>query len=192
MKIYRLAWSSKFWFLNASTFADLERLALFGTGRDTATLVPIRVELVQTNNDETLSPSDFPWLASNVPALSERAANRLRNVLVKHGELVELTSHDGEFFALNAKIRADVIDMERSSVTRFRSGAVMEIGHYVFREDAIGDWDIFRSVHDDRSGDIFVSERYVEAVRESGLPGAEFEFLSEVRPQSRSSRDSVR
>lgn len=178
MKIYRLAPPEGYAFLNTvGGWEALQALKTFGTGSAEIPLVEVVLERrYEEDADDHLTSSDFPWLAGNAPAYSKRAADALRAILELHGTLVPLAGAAGAYCALDVRIRLNAIDYERSRVQRFSSGEIMMIEEYAFHADAVAGWAIFM----DRDWDeVFVSQDYVDAVAETGLPGAGFALLAD-------------
>jgi hypothetical protein len=132
---------------------------------------------VTRNLGKDLAPTDFPWLASNVPVYSEKAMSRLEETLIRHGEIVPLDSDQGTFVALDVQVWLPVVDIERCEVRRYPSGRVMVIEKYAFDSEAIGEWAIFGDATEDGAGDVFVLQEYVDEVERTGLTGGSFELL---------------
>jgi hypothetical protein len=80
--------------------------------------------------------SDFPWYGSHVLILRSDAANGLRETMRPSGEFLPLKGGDGlELF--NATTVLDALDEDRSEITRFDNGDVLDIERYVFRQEAV-------------------------------------------------------
>jgi hypothetical protein len=112
-----------------------------------------------------------------VLAYSTRAVAALKPMLELHGDVVALPGADGAFCALDVRIRLNALDYNELGVQRFRSGRIMMIETYAFHPDAVRGWAIFI---DREWAEVFVSQDYVDAVLETGLPGAGFELLADL------------
>lgn len=120
-----------------------------------------------------LARSDL-W-ASCLPrlALTRAAAEALDEVLSRTGTLLPLVANDGQDLLLHDTQVVDCLDYERSNVRRFTSGRIMIITTAVFRSDLVEGLDLFHLPAGGRVA--YASERFVEAVRASGLQGLDFE-----------------
>ena len=115
------------------------------------------------------------WFESNVPAYSMEAAARLREILERVGTLIPLETLYGEFVALDVRERLPALDVEGSEIVRFSSsGRVTDVVQHAFRPEVIRNsgspiflLDIF-----DRAGWTYVTDAYVEAIREAELVSA--------------------
>ena len=97
----------------------------------------------------------------------------LGDLLAGRGELLPLRCADGEYYAFNITCVIDALDYERAEVQRFRSsGRVMEILRYAFHLELLRDATIFKLPEMLRSRP-FVTEVFVERIKESGLLGFE-------------------
>ena len=185
MNLYRLeAWPEGLQFLNPRGYAVGQALAQFGTPRPRHEELPA-VDLVTRNLGKDLAPTDFPWLASNVPVYSEKAMSRLEETLIRHGEIVPLDSDQGTFVALDVQVWLPVVDIERCEVRRYPSGRVMVIEKYAFLSEAIGEWAIFGDAAEDGAGDVFVLQEYVDEVERTGLTGGSFNSSGASEPGGR-------
>jgi hypothetical protein len=120
--------------------------------------------------DRHLEPSDFPAMGS-VPVLSGRAAEALRDVLERHGELLPLEG--GDYFAYNVTKLPDALDEDASEVKYARSGRVIRIVRYELRRDALQGIEIFKLPQQPRSN-CYVTDAFVARVDDAGLVGFDF------------------
>lgn len=135
----------------------------------------ILVEIYQGGEE-----SDFPDGLLSPPIFSERTVQKLGEFL--DGNDVELlplhTIKNKKYYAVNVLKVLDCIDGDRSEVKRFRSGEIMKYKKYAFKEDQVKGQDIFKLVdHEEKkifSTQIFVSDRFRDKVKESGLTGFDF------------------
>jgi hypothetical protein len=159
-------------------------LSGFRAGDAIPEVLPVR--LVATNEKgHELESTDVPWIAGNLPAYSDEAFEALAPLLLKHGRAIRLEAVDdrGSWLGLQVDRVLDVLDHDRSVLTRFSSGRLMKIDRHVFRTDAIGDAAIFRLPDFDRSGWIYVTDEYVSALRAAKLRGGEFDSVWMPSPE---------
>jgi hypothetical protein len=108
-----------------------------------------------------------------VPLLSERAAEVLHPIIAGISELLPVRYPRRALFVLNVLETADCLDEVHSKMERFPTGRVMRIDHYVFDPEKLPKAGIFRLSQLPR-GALYVTDRFVGAVQESGLTGFEF------------------
>jgi hypothetical protein len=122
--------------------------------------------------------TDFPWLIGNVPVFTERAYQKLSPLLVRYGRAFSLLTEDGTtLVAFFVDRVVDALDLSASEISRFADGRVMTIDRHVFLPEAIGDAVMFRLANTPRAGWTYVTDEYVEMVRDSGLRGADFDLV---------------
>jgi hypothetical protein len=135
----------------------------------TWTAVPVK--RVSRGDNQIFHASDFPWLGNYALIMRQRAVDALRDLLERNGELLPLTS-DVPLWVLNTQT-IDALDEENSSIVRFKSsGAIMTIDKLALIESRIGDCDIFKIPM--RASATYVSERFVQRVKDAALIGLEF------------------
>jgi hypothetical protein len=88
--------------------------------------------------------------------------------------LLPLTFVDETYFVYNTTRIIDALDEDRSSVVRFRTGEIMRIADYAFREK-VALLPIFR-IPQSRVK-VFVTDSFVERVRASALTGFDLRLL---------------
>ena len=105
--------------------------------------------------------------------LRRRALDCLADLIAECGEALPLATEDGtELFLLNIR-KVDALDENESVLVRFPSSEkIMRIKKVAFVREAIVGLDLFRLPL--RSGTTYVSERFVQRVRDCGLLGLEF------------------
>jgi hypothetical protein len=115
-----------------------------------------------------------------VPTFSERAVVGLRAILEENGELLPLDVKRGSrYYAYNVTRVADVLDEHRSDLERFRSGKVMIINRHAFRLDQMHGLTIFK-IPQMVASSVYVTDSFVDQVRDLGLRGFDFEEVSAV------------
>lgn len=134
---------------------------------------PVKVRRVRANEKQKFIPSDFPWLGADALVMRRRAVDALWDILVAHGEVLPLATDDNvELFVFNARI-VDALDEARSAVMRFPgTNRIMDITQAAFIEPKVRGLDIFRLPH--RASSTYVSERFVDRVKTTGLVGLDF------------------
>jgi hypothetical protein len=174
MRIYRLAVSEGYeWILPVDSGAFEALLAL--DGKTQADWCRPRMQVLKVNDiGEPRRYSDFPWLGSHAPMLRERAVEKLGTDLEGHGELLPLACAE-PVWLFNVTTVIDALDQAKSQIARFEDGSVMNIEQHVFQPRAIGGHKIFKLPH--RASCTYVTGKFVEVVRRSGLFGASFELI---------------
>jgi hypothetical protein len=86
---------------------------------------PVRVEVGAEEDGTVGPPSDFPYLSSDVPVVSERAAKKLATILESNGELLPLIAPNGVYFAYNVTRLIDAID--RDQITKQAAAVVLVV-----------------------------------------------------------------
>jgi hypothetical protein len=152
---------------------DFEIYARLGEPRLAAWKSP-RMHLVHSDEGVDLRRSDSPWMVDHAIMFRPRAIAALRPMLEKHGELLPVDCDDEGIACLNVTCFADGLDEERSSIDRFKSGAIMYVAKWAFRGEALEGRDVFR-LPNFRVSPTFFSERFVRLWEESGLEGLDFE-----------------
>jgi hypothetical protein len=133
----------------------------------------IKVKLVAEENGRKLKPSDFPWFCSHVLVMKRKPHDVLADIFANNGELLPLELKDEtELWAFNSQV-IDALDEDKSSVVRSRdAGRITHIEKPVFIESKLSCVDLFRLPF--RASPIYVSERFVERYKSTGLGGLEF------------------
>lgn len=124
--------------------------------------------------------SDFPWLGAYAPILTMRAAEALKNILRRYGQLLPL---GGEYVLLfNVTCVLDALDEQKSKIVRFDNGDILTVAKYEFVRSVIAENEIFKLPR--RSSPVFVTDGFVEQVRRAGLRGVSFELVWADNPSS--------
>ena len=124
-----------------------------------------------------LPASDFPHLFGAVPVFRKSAATALQPLLEGSGELLPLTCQEGEYFIFNVLQIVDALDEPTSRIIRLpNSEKILEIEHFVFEPTPVIGVDIFK-LKQQPLGRVFVSDRFVERVKDARLTGFRFEWL---------------
>ena len=124
-----------------------------------------------------LPASDFPHLFGAVPVFRKSAATVLRPLLEGNGELLPLFCDEGEYFIFNVLRMVDALDERASQIIKFpNSEKILEIEHFVFKPAQLASVDIFK-LPQQPLGRVFVSDHFVEIVKDARLVGFSFEWL---------------
>lgn len=138
-----------------------------------ATWKPLTVALIRTEGESRLRRSDSPWLGVHALIFSQNAIESLGGVLSENGELLPLECAGEELFIFNPTKVLKALDEEASSLTRFDSGAIMMVRNYEFLPEVVDQIDMFK-LSNLRVSPTFLSHKFVQLWRESGLEGIEF------------------
>lgn len=106
-------------------------------------------------------------LSSSPLIVTGRAANALRDLWERHGELLPVPSREGEFYAYHCMNIIDAIDRQRCEFERSK------IVKYVFRPQVVRDQHIFLQAAPNE-GPLFVSNWFVRRVESLGVRGFTF------------------
>lgn len=159
--------------VNESDFETISRL-VDGTPRADEWR-PIEMEIIREDEGKRLVESDAPWFGSDALMLRPSATTALLALLRRSGELLTLRTHDAQLCVFNPRRLCDALDVETSSLTRFKSGRIMSIDRFAFRADAVRGIDAFK-ISDLRVSPTFVSQQFVDSWRGAGLRGIDFEL----------------
>ena len=136
---------------------------------------PIGMDLLTEDDEGTpRGYSDFPWYGSHVLILRSDAANGLRKAMRPYGEFLPLKGGDGlELF--NATTVLDALDENRSEIIRFDDGDVLNIERYVFRQEAVGNFPIFKLPY--RASNLYLQAGFIDQINEMGFCGIGFKLV---------------
>lgn len=117
---------------------------------------------------------DCPDLIIHLPVFSEKAINILNDLINDRVEYLPfICSGKEKYQGINVLKAVDCIDYDNSKVVRFRDGKIMAFEKYVFKKDKLKDSHIFK-IPDINNSAVFVSQKFVNRVKEAGLEGFEF------------------
>ena len=135
---------------------------------------PVMVRRVRADDQQDFTPSDFPWLGAHALVMRLSVINALDDILEANGEVLPLSTEDDvKLFVFNAQV-VDALDEEQANIMRIPgTNRIMRIVEAAFIESALRGIDIFRLPH--RASSTYVSQSFVNRVKESGLVGLEFE-----------------
>ncbi len=159
--------------VNESDFETISRL-VDGTPRSDEWR-PIEMAIIREDEGRPLVESDAPWFGSDALMLRPSATTVLLDILRRSGELLTLRSRDAQLCVLNPRRVGDALDVEASSLTRFKDGRIMSIDRFAFRADVVRGIDAFK-ISDLRVSPTFVSQQFVDAWRGAGLRGIDFQL----------------
>jgi hypothetical protein len=136
--------------------------------------IPPSVELGAGDDYQRSDKSDFPYLASNVLLLREKAVNALADMLLRHGELLPVRADDGSAMQLyHTTCFVDALNRKASEIRYFDSGRIMGVWRAVLLPEPIAGLDAFRlSSH---SSPLYVSQSFKDRVEAAKLKGLVFE-----------------
>lgn len=117
-----------------------------------------------------LPKGDFPSLIPGVPVFSRIAVEALRDLLEANGEIFPAKIDGERYFLFNVTRVADVLDEADSTLSRFKDGRVFYIDCYSFLVEKLQGLSIFK-IPQMVSGNIYVTDAFVELVESAGLKG---------------------
>lgn len=117
-------------------------------------------------------PDIIAWM-ENLPVFSNRAVELFDQIAPGCAEYKEFVSIRGtRYNVINVLATEDILDPDRSEVTRSIDGGIRSVKRYAFKVDhALHP--IFK-LSDRLNGPIFVTRRFAEATRNAGLLGFQF------------------
>jgi hypothetical protein len=133
---------------------------------------PIGMDLLTVDDEGTpRGYSDFPWYGSHVLILRSDAANSLRDIMGPYGEFLPLKGGGGlELF--NATTVLDALDENWSKIIRFDDGDVLNIERYVFRQEAVGNYPIFKLPY--RASNLYMQAEFIDQIKDMKFCGIGF------------------
>lgn len=134
---------------------------------------PIPVRLIHEDEGNALAMSDSPWLGYGPLIFRPSVIEVLGPMLQEYGELLPLACAEAELVIFNPTRVLDALDEAASSAMRFKDGRIMLIQKHVFRIEVVAGNDIF-TIPIERVSPTFVSHRFVDRWKASGLKGLEF------------------
>lgn len=136
----------------------------------------ISMKLVNADDSEALEFSDSPWLGSHALIFRKGAVDRLGELIQENGELLPLQCEHMDLVIWNPRHRINALDETSSSLSRFSDGRIMMVKRYKFHQTLVKDVDVFK-LPNLRVSPTFLSHRFVQAWRDCGLKGLDFEYV---------------
>lgn len=154
-------------------YADNDHTELFKRGESLVSIWrPLAIETITEGDGRFKETPDFGNLGA-MPVFSGRAVAVLRPLLEGAGELLPLSSHEGDFYAFNATRVVDALDLQRSELERYSStGRVRDVLKYEFVRAKLPQSAIFK-IPQIRSY-LFVSDEFVATASAADLGGFAF------------------
>jgi hypothetical protein len=107
--------------------------------------------------------------------LSRRALGVLTPHIGDLGQTLPLAFEEAEYWFFNVTNVVDALDEAHTDVWRLPSGKFGKVERYAFKPEAVRDQWIFK-IPQQRGGFVFVTDRFVDLVRSSGLTGFQFKL----------------
>ncbi|MEM9345864.1 MAG: hypothetical protein AAGB26_04520 [Planctomycetota bacterium] len=124
--------------------------------------------------DKVHAWNDYP-MVSQSPAFSKRAIDCLHDLLEPHGEILPVSSEDGDYFVYNCTTQVDILDFDKSVFFhKYKDDQMMGIRgvtKYEFNlsREELDNLPFFRINRFDL--EYFVNHRFVDRIREHSLNG---------------------
>lgn len=146
---------------------------------------------VRQFSDQNGQLGDFPLFGAFSLAFSVKAVTAIKDILDRNGELLPLISSSGDFTAYKIRTYIDALDVEKSEVEYWSPRAdprgigceggvagrrIRTIKRAVVRESLVRDATLFK-IPNVALGVGFVTDAFVDRVREAGLQGFLFDLL---------------
>lgn len=173
LSIHTLAPPGGFEWLLPTVSAHIDRVRFDGSSR-ARTWTPVHMtRMKEPDRGKRRKPSDFPF-GTNELVVSRPARDALREVLESHGEILPLACDDGEFWIVNVTTLAHALDLGRSDVMRAdEDGRILMLNKPIFRNELLEKVELFK-LPEIPVAHVFVTGRFVDRVRGSGLVGLDF------------------
>ncbi len=114
---------------------------------------------------------DFPSLIPGVPVFSPRALHALEDLLLPNGEVLPAICAGEAHYLYNVTRVVDALDESRSDVVRLPGKSeALYISDHVFVADRVRGMAVFK-IPQETSGDVFVTDLFVDRVETTGLTG---------------------
>lgn len=151
--------------------------AIYGAAPVSAGWKPIRLELEA--REERRPAGDFTMVSCSVPALSERAAVDLDEVLSSHAQLLPLQGPGPQkWYALNVhRLASGLLDLKNCETSKYEDGSIMAIWQYAFLKERAGELPPIFKLAEMPRGEILVTDALVQQVRRHELIGFGFELV---------------
>lgn len=148
---------------------------------DTARWAAPAMRLLHVDDDGTLLHwADMPWHGSHVLVLGDEAVDRVGPLLSAHGVCLPLTCDEARMAVFVARALVGGLDEDRSELVRFGSGRILDLKRPAFIASAIAQSAAFR-LEEMLRGDLYLTDRIVDAIRATGLSGGtEFELVEQA------------
>jgi hypothetical protein len=131
------------------------------------------MRIVREDEGKYLALSDSPWLGSHALIFRSTVLDKLGFTLRRYGEVLPVSCADTDLWIYNPRNVIDALDEASSSVVRFGDGRIMMIDRHVFRTEIVAENEIFK-IPSLRVSPTFVSHRFVDRWKQSGLTGLDF------------------
>lgn len=138
---------------------------------------PIRLELEAGEGRRPVG--DFTMVSCSVPALSERAAIALDEVLSPHAQLLPLQGPGTQrWFALNVhRLVSGLLDLANCETSRHEDGSIMAIWRYAFLTEQVQSLPPVFKLAEMHRGEILVTDDFVQQLRRHELMGFGLELV---------------
>ena len=137
------------------------------------------VKALRDENHRERPAADYPLLVG-MTVFSRRAVDALRDLLEANGEILPLRGNEGDYFAYNVTHVINALNEGSSDLKRFKDGGVMRIDRYEFLPQLVHTATIFKIP--EQRGRIYVTDKFVQRVKDLELTGFEFEHVWSPTP----------
>lgn len=136
-----------------------------------------QLDVMYYEEDKDLKAGDAPGF--HIPVLNKRALDILLPIIENEVEILPLRLYENKLYGINVLKILNAIDYDLSEYKTFRDGKrIMAFKKYVFKEESIKGYNIFKIIDQPR-GDIFVSEEFKNLIDNNLLEGFMLELVYE-------------
>ncbi len=174
MIIYEISSAEGYEFVNSSNQETRSVFRGFSGKTQRENWRPVLVLLERSDLGQKLKHGDFHTIGAAPLIMRKRAVAALSEIWNANGEILPLKEESGEeLFVFNSQ-SVDALDESQSDIVSFpSSGRIMVIQKHVFTKEKLEGIDVF---HLPNSPHItYVSQRFVDMVKENDLSGINFE-----------------
>lgn len=171
MKIFKLTHESDGYKSIDITNSSIESFIVNGYYNDGKDFNLEETELSWYNNGDDEIICDFPFIAGNIPVISEKAFNVLSDEINKcNVEIIHLNIDKQKYYLLHFKtLSENLINTKESDIKYFRSGKIMSIDKFVFNKNIDDCPPLF--INKDFPTILFCTDKVTEIIKNNKLIG---------------------
>ncbi|MDL2268620.1 hypothetical protein LJC41_01390 [Desulfosarcina sp. OttesenSCG-928-G17] len=182
MKIYKIIPSKNYEFchpIGKDGFLKLNKL-INGEKR-LKNWVPFKMELINEDMGEKLISADSPGCGSNILILNQTIKDKMEEMFGEYGEILPIEcGKTKNLFVFNVlKFFDNAVDVEKSSLVRYKNGDIMFFEKIEFFPEVIINTHIFK-ITNLRVSPIFFDEYFVNFWKSNKLTGIDFDKVWEI------------
>lgn len=135
--------------------------------------IPPQVRFIREDVENGLPDGDFMDLGTIPVFRAGTLPQSMRRILEGDGELLPLSSAEGEFLAYNVTSVIDALIEDQSQLARFPDGRIMRVEQGAFNTRLLRNAMIFK-IPQKRRPEVFVTEQFVREATQAEMTGFRF------------------